>query len=204
MKPISSTQIEQALSTLKDGGVVVFPTETAYGLAADATNEKAVARVYAIKRRDNAQTSPLLVSSIDMAQTYMIFSPRMHTLARICWPGALTVVGLAHPGTDLASGVIRSDGTIAVRISSHPVASALCAQLGRPITATSANISGKPTCYSRQDLDKQFATTGLCADMMLDAGILIPRKPSTIVSDISGQLEVLRQGERQVPKQFFS
>lgn len=192
-------QMKTALNTLRDGGVVVFPTETAYGLAADATNQKAVERVYAIKRRDPSKTIPLLVASIEMAQQYMEFTPELHALVRVYWPGALTIVGRAKEGTDLAPGAIRDDGTIAMRISSHPVAGALCTQLDRPMTATSANIAGKSLCYSREQLDQQFATTGLSADYIFDVGVLIPRKPSTIVREVEGGLEVLRQGELRLP-----
>lgn len=181
--------IEEAITSLKSGGVVVFPTETAYGLAADATNEKAVARIFEIKGRDEGKSLPLIAASREMVERYAGIPQGLESLASKYWPGALTLVLPAMGG--LASGVVR-DGTVAVRVSSHPVARALSEGLNTPIVSTSANLAGKPVCYSIEDVRAQLADT---PDFYLNGGQLQPQPPSTIVAiDDYGYPEVLRQG----------
>jgi L-threonylcarbamoyladenylate synthase len=184
------TQIQEAIAVLKRGGVVVFPTETAYGLAADARNEKAVARIFEIKGRDEGKSLPLIAANREMVERFAGVPRGLERLASQHWPGPLTLVLPAMGG--LAPGVVR-DGTIAVRVSSHPVARELSEGLGALVTSTSANRAGKPVCYSVGDVRSQL---GDAPDMYLDGGVLQPQPPSTIVGvDDYGYPEVLRQGE---------
>lgn len=178
----NSKQVKEAIAVLAKGGVVVYPTETAYGLAADVTNAKAVRQIYAIKGREKGMRLPWIVADRQMAEKYVGLSPAMKRLAAKHWPGPLTVVGKKA----------------AVRVSSHPIARALARGLGRPITATSANVSGQPACYSVRAFLKQ---TGLVSPIrrigplsFVDVGLLPRRKPSTIVSEQDGKIVVLRQG----------
>jgi L-threonylcarbamoyladenylate synthase len=173
---------------------VVFPTETAYGLAADATNPKAVARVFAIKGRSKEKSFPLIVADLKMAEKYGWFSPEIKKLVKKHWPGPLTVVLPLRRGVKLPSGAVR-DGTIAVRVSSHPVARALSRWLGRPIVSTSANLSGQPICSSVSAVEKQL---GDRPDGYLDVGRLSRRKPSTIIMEKDGEIIVLRRGSIKV------
>ena len=191
MKSISTQAFENAVKTLRQGGVVLFPTETSYGLAADATDVQAVRRVFEIKGRSLDKTVPLIAASFAMAEKYLRLSRSLRTLAKIYWPGALTIVAPVQSASLLASGVVR-DGTIALRVSSHPLAQRLSQALGRPITATSANRSGEPACYSVPAFLRQQKS--LKPDAVLDAGTLPKRIPSTIVTEKDNQLIVLRQG----------
>jgi L-threonylcarbamoyladenylate synthase len=191
---ISEQQIQQALIVLRNGGVVVFPTETAYGLAADATNTRAVERVLAIKGREEGKTVALIASDLTMAERYLEFSARLHELAREFWPGPLTIVAKAKKGTDLSSAVIRENGTIALRVSSHPVATRLAQELRVPIVATSANRAGESSCYSVPAARQQLDAQPLQPDFYLDGGVLPRRKPSTIVKEVGRRLEIVRQG----------
>lgn len=194
MRPISRAARVDAPRVLRSGGTVVFPTETAYGIAADATNAQAVRRVMQVKGRDAGKTAPLIVASRAMAARYAVLSPALRALAKQHWPGPLTIVAPARPDSGLASDIIRADGTIAVRVSSHPTARALSRALGGPILATSANRAGQPTCYSVQAIKRQFAGRKVLPDLFLDAGTLPKRLPSTIITEREGNIEVLRAG----------
>jgi L-threonylcarbamoyladenylate synthase len=183
--------LEQAVAVLKRGGVVVFPTETAYGLASDATSDIAVKRVLEIKGREAWKTPPLIVADMKMAETYADFTPRMKKLAKKFWPGALTLV---LPSTQRLSSFVIRDSTIAVRVSSNKIARALSSGLGAPITATSANFSGEKECYRVEDVRAQFASQAAQPDFYFDVGELQKILPSTIVRETNGALEILRQG----------
>ena len=101
--------------------MVVFPTETSYGLGCDATDARAVERLFAIKGRDAGKTPPLIVANLNMARAYATLSPQLEELARTYWPGALTIVAPAISPSRLAPQVIARDGTIALRESSHEI-----------------------------------------------------------------------------------
>jgi L-threonylcarbamoyladenylate synthase len=176
------TALQHAVAVLKNGGVVVFPTETAYGLAADPANIKAMRRVYLIKGREPTKHVPFIAADLPMAVRFARLSPPLITLAKKHWPGPLTLVGKKA----------------AIRVSAHPVARALSKGLGRPIVSTSANISGEPACYSVRAVKKQFIGRSFQPDFYLDRGVLPRRKPSTLVKEERGKMIVLRQGRIRV------
>lgn len=192
-QPLQGRLVQEAIAVLKQGGVVVFPTETAYGLAADATNEAAVEKIFEIKGRDGEKSLPLIAASREMVERYAGIPRGLEKLASQHWPGPLTLVLPAMGG--LAPGVVRN-GTVAIRVSSHPIARELCEGLRAPIVSTSANLRGQPTCYSMEDVRAQLGDT---PDLYIDAGVLHPEPPSTIVSiDDYGYPEVLRQGGLEI------
>ncbi|MBI2473190.1 threonylcarbamoyl-AMP synthase [Candidatus Uhrbacteria bacterium] len=194
---LNDQTIQQAIAVLKNGGVVVFPTETAYGLAADAANTESVDRVSLIKGRTEDKSLPLIAADTAMVEVIAGIPRGLRSLADRYWPGPLTLV-LPVMGDQLAASVIRQ-GTIAIRVSSHPVAQALARGLGRPIVSTSANRSGEPTCYSLECVKKQFEHQPIKPDYYLDAGVLLPEPTSTIVGlDDYGIPEVLRQGSIEI------
>ncbi len=209
LKKIKNISTIEAVEILKAGGAVVFPTETAYGLAVDATNEKAVRRVFAIKGRGKEKSFPLIAADFKMVEKYAILSPIIKRLAKKYWPGPLTViVGVRHlpleaseakwgGALQLSSGVIRS-GTIAIRVPDHPIACELSRRLGQPIVSTSANVSGEPVCYSVRVVKKQLVGRKTQPDFYLDVGRLKKVKPSTIVVEKNGEIVVLRQGEIKI------
>jgi L-threonylcarbamoyladenylate synthase len=191
---ISPKQIQEAVEVLRNGGVVVFPTETAYGLAADATNSEAVDRVSILKEREEGKTFSLIAADRIMVDRYAGISRFIEKFISKYWPGPLTLV-LPVLGDELALGVIRN-GEIAVRVSSHPVAQALSEGLGAPIVSTSANVGGQPAGYTIEAIRAQFNGHEHQPDMYLDGGELDNRmKPSTIVTvDDYGYPEVIRDG----------
>lgn len=189
------------IETLRAGGIVLFPTETSYGLAVDATNAAAVRKLIRFKGREPKKTFPLIAASATMVRRYTDIPRVLESLVRRHWPGPLTIVLPAKIGPigpmgrmgHIAGNVIAADGTVAIRVSSHPVARMLSRRLGRPIVATSANLAGQPAAYSVRAWKKQTAGRPQ-PDAMIDAGALPRRRPSTIVAVKHGCVIVLRQG----------
>ena len=182
--------IAEAVRVLRGGGLVVFPTSGLYGLGADALNPKAVQRVYQAKKRPSAK--PILVLIGDLSQLKMLCNGVTETAARLMglfWPGRLTVVVAARP--DLPDVLTGGSGKIGVRLSRHPVARALVAAFGGPVTATSANISGQKGCAAAADLDPALIAA---VDLVLDAGELMGGKGSTVVDASADRAVVLREG----------
>lgn len=190
---MQNENLDHAISILKSGGIVVIPTETAYGLAADATNSLAVERVQQLKGRESWKTPPLIVASIEMAERYLAITPKMRELVETYWPGPLTIVGKAND-SGLSKNVVREDGTIAVRVSSNEIAREISNALNVPIIATSANLSGQSECYSVDEVQKQFEAQSNQPDFFLDVGTLPHESPSTIIKEEDGKIVIIRQG----------
>lgn len=182
-----------AVQFLKRGGVVAAPTETVYGLAADACDSNAVSRIYAAKGRP--QNNPLIihVDGIDMAKKYAHFSPTAKKLARHFWAGPLTLVLPKVAGGDVAcvaENVTAGLDTIAVR---HPkgVMSALVSAVGSPLAAPSANPSGKVSATNARHIQADF---GDGVDLILDGGQCDIGLESTIVKVDGDEVTLLRHG----------
>ncbi|MBX4204764.1 MAG: threonylcarbamoyl-AMP synthase [Candidatus Doudnabacteria bacterium] len=198
------SSIEQAIKVLKAGGVVVYPTDTAYGLAVDATNLAAVKKLYTLKGRDFKKPTHVIVPSTDLLTVpYYSLNRAVLKLINKFWPGPLTIiVPLKARG---ASWKMLSAGTktIGIRYPNHPPAQILCEALGKPITTTSANVSGQSTTYSVSEVKKQFAKYKLKPDFYLDGGKLKRVAPSTIVAIVNNRVKILREGpisEKEIKK----
>jgi L-threonylcarbamoyladenylate synthase len=193
MQIIFLNNLDQAVELLKNGQTLVFPTETSYGLGCDATNQAAVDKIFQIKSRSERKSLLVVVPNVDMAREYLVWDDILENLAAKYWPGPLTIVGKAKGG--LAKGVVSDSNTVAVRVSAHPVVKYLSENLGRPLVATSANISGTGDSYSAGEIIKSFEQNKVAPDAIIDAGNLPPVKPTTIVSLADGLVKILRQGE---------
>jgi L-threonylcarbamoyladenylate synthase len=191
---VDETSLAMAAEVLAAGGVVAFPTETAYGLAADPRSPAAIAKVYAIKGRDLGKPLPLIAADADAARRVVRLSPRLQAAADAHWPGPLTVVAPLRWPARWRYRHLDHDGTAAVRVSPASWATALAVACGGLVTSTSANMSGRPSLYSGDAVADEFAGFGVEPDLVLDAGTLPERAPSTIVVERDGQLLVLRQG----------
>ena len=182
-----AAEIAFAVSALRRGDVVAYPTETFYGLGVDAFDELALARLRQLKGRDEKAIS-VLVDGVEMLERVCLPPPPLaRELMRRHWPGALTLVLPAREGVPTA---LVSDGCIAVRHSSHPTAQALVAGLGNPLTTTSANRAGEPPATTPEAVDEVFA--GRCR--VLYAGATPGGAPSTLVRIRGEKLEILRRG----------
>jgi len=186
----SEAAIRQAARLIRNGTVVAFPTETFYGLAALATDHRAIAKLFLLKRRAIQKSLSILLANLDELDKWIetITSDARH-LAASFWPGPLTLVFAA--GKKLPTNLTAGTGKIAVRISSHPVAQALVEAVGAPITATSANRSGSPSCRSCEEVLSQL---GSDLEAILDAGLTPGGKASTIADVTTRPPKILRIG----------
>jgi L-threonylcarbamoyladenylate synthase len=185
----SAQAIADAATAIRRGAIVAYPTETYYGLAVDALDAAALARLFALKGRGEDKASALLVSDFAMfAKLCAELPPQANALAALYWPGPLTIALPARAGLPAA---IVNDGCVAARVSSHEVAHALVVAVGRPITATSANPSGLAPVRCPAELRALFPDGGF---HLLDGGETPGGLPSTLVRIRAGALEVLRQG----------
>jgi L-threonylcarbamoyladenylate synthase len=172
----SMMAIERAAAAVRRGDVVAIPTDALYTLVADPLNLHAVGRVFAAKGRETQRSLPLLVSDVVMAEELAKeVSARFYLLARRFWPGALTIITPASSRVPLK--VTGNTGRLALRQSSSKVANALLERLAQPLIATSANLSGMPTCTSGIDV---FGMMDGRVDLVLDAGTIEGTGATTI------------------------
>ena len=178
-----------ALERLRAGGVVVFPTESVYGLGADATNAAAVDRLVAVRGREVGKPILVLVRDLAMAEAMSsAFPPLARRLARRLWPGPLTLVVPAQPS--LPAPLTAGTGTIGVRVPGHPIAAALVAGLDRPLTAPSAN---PPGAAPPRTIAAARGYFGDEVGAYVDGGEL-PGGVSTVLAVEGDAIHVLRQG----------
>ena len=169
--------LDDAVAALRVGELVVYPTETFYGIAADPFSESALEKLFAIKGRDPNKPIALIAADSEMAFEVASAVPEVaRKLAVAFWPGPLTIVLPARD--ELARELVGPDG-IGVRVSPNPVARALSAGLARPITATSANLSGAPPASTLADAR---AALGEKVKVYLEGGKLTASAPSTVVA----------------------
>lgn len=179
-KPASSV-IEDAAELIRQGGLVVYPTESAHALGCNALDDDAVKRVFEAKRRRLGAPLPIIVSDVEMWEKCAFLDERAKKLIKEFLPGPLTIALRKKP---IVSDALNPRA-IAARISSHPVACALVGRAGVPITATSANVSGKPHHYTARQVMKDLAGR---VNLVLDAGRLPRRRLSTIVDFTLGPI----------------
>jgi L-threonylcarbamoyladenylate synthase len=183
--------IEAAAAAIEAGALVAMPTETVYGLAADATNPEAVARIFAAKGRPRFNPLIVHVPSLKAAERFAMFTPVARKLAAAFWPGPLTIVLKTVPDSGIADLVTAGLDTVAVRVPAHPVAQALLARSGRPLAAPSANRSGHVSATSA---DHVAADLGEAVAVILDAGPTALGIESTIVAATEETVVLLRPG----------
>ena len=178
--------IQEAAKWILNGGVVALPTDTLYGLAADPFSATAVARIFAVKGRSAERALPLIAAETSQVTEHLgrLSDAARHLVERF-WPGPLTL--LVHAPVALARDVTGGTGKVGVRVPNDAVARAICAEAGRPITATSANVSGEP---ATSDPDQVERSLGDRLDLLIDTGMTRGGAPSTIV-DVTGADAVL-------------
>jgi L-threonylcarbamoyladenylate synthase len=183
-------RIGEAVAVLKNGGVIAFPTETFYGLGADARNEAAIGKIFGIKGRHFK--NPILVVIGDRGQLEA-FAADIPAQARKLmgrfWPGPMTIVFRAAPS--VSPKLTAGSGKIGIRLTSHPIAMEISKRLGGPVTATSANLSGEPECSSAFEALSQLEGK---LDGVIDGGHSPGGKGSTIVDVTVYPPKILREG----------
>jgi L-threonylcarbamoyladenylate synthase len=188
---LTPPHIQRAAEALRTGGLVIMPTETVYGLAADAGNASAVAALYEAKGRPSF--NPLIAHVADLAAACRVarLDSRAEQLAAAFWPGALTLVAPSRAGGGVCDLARAGLDTVAVRVPAHPVARALLEAFGGPIVAPSANRSGRPSPTTLADA---VSETGASAAQALDGGDCIVGLESTVISLLDGPPRLLRPG----------
>lgn len=172
-------EIERAVEILRQGGLVAFPTDTVFGLAGDAGNDQAVARIFAAKARPTDSPLPVMVAEVAAAQKIAEFGVAARLLAEAFWPGPLTLVLPLMPDCGLAKGVSAGKDTVAIRIPAHPLALSLLQAFGGPLAVTSANPSGAPSPVMAEEVASGL---GSAVGMILDGTPSPTGTDSTIVT----------------------
>ncbi len=182
--------VQETIAILKSGGIIAYPTETFYGLGADACNETALERIFSAKGRDYRNPIPVIIEDRGSLSKWVLNIP--DTAAALMdrfWPGPLTLVFQASAA--VAARVSAGTGKIGIRVSSSRIASELAGSLACPLTATSANLSGHPECTRSEEVYRQLKDR---IDAIVEGGPAQGGKGSTIVDVTYGPVKVLREG----------
>ncbi len=170
--------IDKAVEVLNSGGIVIFPTDTVWGIGVKADDEIAVKKFYEIKRREEGKPSQILVADLEQAEQLGEFNIKVSDLAQKYWPGALTIV---LPG--------KSGGTVGLRVADHELTRELCKRVG-PIMAGSANFAGKPVPIRREELNSELVNL---VDLVME-GECGGQPSSTVVDTTKDPWVVVREG----------
>jgi L-threonylcarbamoyladenylate synthase len=183
-------QIERGVSILKEGGLVAYPTDTVYGLGASAAINEAVEKVYTVKDRPRNMALPLLLADVSWINEVATSVPEVaRSLIEMFMPGALTLVLFKSEAVSYL--ITGGSATVAVRVPANPIAIALIKGLGMPVVGTSANLSGKPSPLTA---DEVYSQLGDSVDLIIDGGMCPGGRESTIV-DVTGEAPVIiREG----------
>ncbi len=186
-----TSTVSEAAEALRRGGLVLMPTETVYGLAADASDPAAIAALFEAKGRPRFNPLIAHVTGLAAAERFAAFDPRARQLAEAFWPGPLTLVAPVTGETAVCDLARAGLDTVAVRAPAHPLAQALLEAFGRPVCAPSANRSGRPSPTTLQDALEE---TGSAVKAALDGGPCPVGLESTVVAVLDGPPRLLRPG----------
>lgn len=181
----------RAAAVLRAGGILLYPTDTLYGLGADAFSDEAVAKVYAIKGRDEKKPIHCVVADLKMVETYADVNDAARKLAQQFLPGPLTLV--LKKKTNVDFGIARGIETVGIRIPDNEFCLDLAKKFG-PYTTTSANVASAQSERTVEKILEQLGERASIIDLAVDAGELPERKASTVVDASSGAARVLREG----------
>lgn len=198
--PSSESTLIEAVAVLKAGGLVIYPTETMYGLGCDATNSEAVTKLLSVKERPAGKAVSVLVTD---PSEVVEMNTQAQSVTETFLPGPVTVVAkdLGKVDPRLASEF----GNLGFRISSHPIAAELVTRFGHPITATSANPAGKARPYDPNVFLQQFSPAQQeLINLVIDAGVLPKSEPSTVIDTTGPVQEIVRGGAVSLAPAFFS
>jgi L-threonylcarbamoyladenylate synthase len=187
---VSSEVITRTTKIIRNGGIIIYPTETVYGIGCDALNIHSVGRLYAIKKRPEAKPALILIKDTAMLKRLVANVPPVAVkLMKRFWPGPLTITFQARK--TVSKMLTAGSGKIGVRISSNRFCEKLIAECNTPIVSTSANISGEPALNEIETLKQIFVHK---VDAIIDAGDLVPSLPSTVVDVADGMVNIIREG----------
>lgn len=178
---------EAALTLLKDG-IIVYPTDTIYGLGANALNPVAIDKIFKIKKRPPQKPIPIIVSSIEMAKAIAFVDRDKERILRELWPGPYTFV--FSKKSIMPKELTAGEKTVAIRLPANDFCQSLLADFEGPITATSANVSGEETASTARQIAERFEKEKHQPDLVVDAGFLPEQNPSTII-DLTAEVPTI-------------
>ena len=187
-------KITEAVEVLRDGGLVIYPTETTYGIGADATNQKAINKLNKYKQRPFGKPYSIAVANQKMAEEYVELNNTARRIYKQFLPGPITVISRGKH--KVAKGVESENGSLGIRIPDYPLVIEIVKRLGKPITATSANASYQKRPHSISDILENISIKQKkLIDLIIDVGELPHNEPSTVIDTTMDDLVILRQGE---------
>ena len=192
--PLEKAKLAKILAVLKNGGIIISPSDTVYGLLVDATNEQAVKKLIRFKNRPWGKPISIFAADFDMLGDQVVVSKKQTNTLHELLPGPFTVI---LPSKHKVSSLLESEkGTLGVRIPLNQFIVDVVKKFGRPVTATSANLSGRSPHYSVTTLLKELPESKKkLVDTVIDAGKLPRNKPSTIIDLTNHQIKLIRQGD---------
>jgi L-threonylcarbamoyladenylate synthase len=182
--------IQKAAQIIKDGGIVIFPTDTAFGIGCRIDNESSIKKLFALRRRPETKATPVLASSLQMLEPYIkpVNEDVIEKLMKPFWPGGLTIVLQCYE--EKIPQMVRSDDTLGVRVPNHLTTLKIIDAVGVPIIGTSANFPGSPTPYHFEDLDPELVKL---VDYVVP-GETFTKVASTVIDVTQKPWKILRQG----------
>jgi len=180
--------ITQVVDCLKSGGVIVYPTDTTYGLGCDIYNRKGIKRIYQIKQRDARKPFSFICSDLAEVSNYAQVSNFAFKVMKRHFPGKYTFV--LEATRIVPDALTTKQKTVGIRIPDNPIVQAIVRELGHPLVTTSANLSGEETPQDPSEIEKEL---GKMVDMVVDGGILMA-EGSSVISLLDDETEILRQG----------
>ena len=191
----SPDAVRTAAEYLARGQTVVCPTDTVYGLLADATNEKAVERVFEIKKREKKKALPVFIKDIETAKKYVIMDKDMKMFLEEIWPGKITVALKIKKNSGLPKIVYANKKTLGLRIPDCKIVNQILDKFGKPLIATSANISGKPSSVKIEEIYNSFQDQEIRPDLILNCGNLPNSNPSSVIDFSNDKPKIIRRGK---------
>jgi L-threonylcarbamoyladenylate synthase len=192
LKMNSHEAVPHAALAIESGGVVIYPTDTLYGLGADALSDSAVKKIYEVKGRDEGKPIHAIVADMQMAERFAYVDGTAHMLAERFLPGPLTLILKKREGIE--TGIAKGIDTFGIRIPDNAFCKDLVEKFGGPITTTSANRAGMHAMRTVKEIVEQLGERAQFVDCAIDAGEIPARRPSTVV-DCSGERPIiLREG----------
>ena len=187
-----SEAIQEAIAVLKLGGTIVYPTDTLYGLGANALDTYAVEKVFKIKQRPKTKPLPIAVRNIKWAKELAFIYKKEEEILNAVWPGAVSVI---LPKRNIVSDILTAgQPNVAMRVPNNPFVDKLLGKFGYPITSTSANISDELPSSKISEIIERFENSEYKPDLVIDAGDLKESEPSTILDLTSDKPKILRVG----------
>lgn len=194
--------VKKIVDALKDKKAIVCPTDTVYGIIADATCEEAVKKAFGIKKRPLTKAMPVFVKDVKMAKRIAFITRRKADFLKKIWPGKVTVVLKAKNNAGLVKFLYGDKNTVGLRIPNYKLVNDVIKKINRPLIGTSANISGKPALTKIKEVKKSFVNNGIQPDLIVSVGNLPDGLPSTVLNLSRKKIKILRKGDYLKTKKY--